>query len=118
MRFASTFGDFATASNTALKSPMTLPHQSCEIWSTNFCPKPVDPRGFGAATIQPCAAQSAGFQRFDHPSGQSPWGPPCSRKTTGYFFDASKLGGVRYQYCTFAPAAPVTVMLFGVAMAT
>ena len=57
-----------------------------------------DPRGFGAATTQPCAAQSAGFQRYDHPSPQSPCGPPWSRKTTGYFFDASKLGGLRIQY--------------------
>jgi hypothetical protein len=31
------------------------------------------------------------------------------RKTTGYFFDASKFGGLISQYWTGAPAAPVTV---------
>ena len=44
--------------------------------STNFWPKPVDPRGFGAATTQPCAAQSDGFQRDDHASSHAPCGPP------------------------------------------
>ena len=31
--------------------------------STNFWPKPVEPRGFGRTTTYPCAAQSCGFQR-------------------------------------------------------
>src|SRR5437879_5633568 len=39
-------------------------------------PETREPRGFGAATIQPCAAHSAGFQRDDHESDQSPCGPP------------------------------------------
>ena len=47
---------------------MTLPAQSCVISSTNFWPKPVEPRGFGAATTQPCAAHSDGFHRYDHAS--------------------------------------------------
>src|SRR5512134_756144 len=34
-------------------------------------------------------------------------------KTTGYFFDASKLGGLINQYCTGAPPAPGTVRLSG-----
>src|SRR5438876_4578445 len=76
VRCGSTNENFATASTTALRSTMTLPHQSCEISSTNRWPKPVEPRGFGAATIQPCAAHSAGFQREDHESPQSPCGPP------------------------------------------
>ena len=66
---------------------MTLPAQSCEISSTNFWPNPVEPRGFGAATTQPCAAHSAGFHRVDHASPQAPCGPPWIRNTTGYFFD-------------------------------
>ena len=40
---------------------MTLPPQSPEISSTNFWPKPVEPRGFGATTTQPCAAHSDGI---------------------------------------------------------
>src|SRR4029079_10628798 len=106
IRDTSTLGDLETTLTTAFRSVIALPHQSCEISSTNFCPKPVDPRGFGAATIQPCDAHSAGFQRFDHPSAQSPCGPPCSRKTTGYFFPGSKPGGVSSQYCTGVPPAP------------
>ena len=62
---------------------MTLPPQSPEISSTNFWPKPVEPRGFGATTTQPCAAQSVGFQRADQPSSHAPCGPPWMRKTTG-----------------------------------
>ena len=55
---ASTYGSFTTASNTASRSVITLPPQSCVISSTNFWPKPNEPRGFGATTTQPCAAQS------------------------------------------------------------
>ena len=77
---------------------MTLPPQSCEISSTNFWPKPVEPRGFGAATTQPCAAQSAGFHRYDHASSHAPCGPPWMRNTTGYFVEASKFGGLISQY--------------------
>src|SRR4051812_2726185 len=97
---------------------MTLPHQSCDISSTNFWPKPVEPRGLGAATIQPCAAHSDGFHRLDHASAQSPCGPPCSMKTTGYFFVGSKCGGLSSQYCTSVPLAPFTVMLAGFGMST
>src|SRR5438876_12300530 len=94
----STNGSFVTASNTALRSTMTLPHQSCEISSTNFWPKPNDPRGFGAATTQPCDAHNSGFHRYDQPSSQAPCGPPWIIKTVGYFFDASKFGGFSTQY--------------------
>src|SRR5881394_1350281 len=94
----SAYGCLDTASNTASRTVMTLPHQSCEMSSTNFWPKPVDPRGFGATITQPCAAQSAGFQRADQPSPHSPCGPPWMRNTTGYVFDASKCGGLRTQY--------------------
>src|SRR5213595_2485139 len=97
---------------------MTLPPQSCEMSSTNFWPKPVDPRGFGAATTQPCAAHSDGFQRYDHASSHAPCGPPWIRNTTGYFFDASKSGGLISQYCTGAPPAPGAVRLSGLAKET
>src|SRR5262249_23254741 len=77
---------------------------------------PVDPRGFGAATIQPCAAHRAGFHRDDHPSSQAPCGPPWIRNTTGYFLAGSKPGGLSSQYCTRAPAAPTAVRLSGAAI--
>src|SRR4030095_12974925 len=102
----------------ASRSVITLPPQSCEISSTNVCPNPVEPRGFGAAMTQPCAAHSSGFHRYDHASSHAPCGPPWIRNTTGYFLDASKLPGLMSQYCTDAPAAPVTVRLSGVANAT
>src|SRR5262245_48191320 len=38
--------------------------------------------------------------------------------TTGYFFDASKFGGLTIQYCTGVPPAPGTVALSGAVMAT
>src|ERR671911_398306 len=98
MRAESVNGIFDTASKTPSRSVMTLPPQSPEISSRNFWPKPVEPRGFGAATTQPCAAQSDGFQRDDHESSHAPCGPPWMRKTTGYFFDASKFGGLISQY--------------------
>src|SRR5262245_33940401 len=90
---------------------MTLPPQSCETSSRNLWPKPVEPRGLGAATTQPWAAQSCGFQRYDHASSHAPCGPPWIRKTVGYLFEGSKSGGLISQYCTFAPAAPATVKL-------
>src|SRR5918993_5169954 len=40
------------------------------------------------------------------------------RNTTGYFFVASKFGGLISQYCTCAFVAPVTVRLSGVENAT
>ena len=98
MRPASANGIFATAANTASRSPITFPPQSPLISSTNFCPNPVEPRGFGAATTQPCAAQSDGFQRDDHASSHAPCGPPWMRNTTGYFFAGSKSGGLSSQY--------------------
>src|SRR5262245_17344120 len=108
-RFASTYGSFTTVLKTASRSSITLPAQSCVISSTNFCPKPVEPRGFGAATTHPCAAQSDGFQRDDHASPHAPCGPPWIRNTTGYFFVASKLGGLISQYWIGVPPAPGTV---------
>src|SRR5690242_16075698 len=86
--------------------------------STNFWPNPVEPRGLGAATTQPCAAQSDGFQRYDHASSHAPCGPPWIRKTTGYFFDASKFGGLISQYWTGVPPAPAAVRLSGFANVT
>src|SRR5687768_837820 len=109
IRVESVNGSFATSFTTASMSPMTLPPQSFEISSTNFWPKPVDPRGFGAATTQPWAAHSEGFQRVDQASSHAPCGPPWIRNTTGYFREASKWGGLISQYCTVAPAAPFTV---------
>src|SRR5436190_19046668 len=97
---------------------MTLPAQSCEISSTNFWPKPNDPRGFGAATTQPCAAHSDGFHRDDQASSHAPCGPPWMRNTTGYFFDASKFGGLISQYWIGVPPAPGTVRLSGFSKAT
>src|ERR1017187_4191047 len=117
-RDASTNGIFTTASKTASSSTMTLPPQSPEISSTNFWPKPVDPRGFGATTTQPCAAHRLGHQRNDQPSSHAPCGPPWTRKTTGYFFAGSKAGGLISQYCTRAPAAPVVERLSGEEKAT
>src|ERR1035438_6455850 len=92
---------------------MTLPPQSPEISSTNFWPKPVDPRGFGATTTQPCAAHRLSHHRNDQPSSHAPCGPPWTRKTTGYFFAGSKAGGLISQYCTRAPAAPVAERVSG-----
>src|SRR3954453_2775673 len=113
-RCESVNGIFATALTTASMSVITLPPQSPLISSTKGWPKPNDPRGLGAAITQPCAAQSEGFHRDDHESFQSPCGPPCSRKTTGYFLEGSKGGGFTSQYCTFWPAALVAVRLSGV----
>src|SRR6187397_1996720 len=117
-RDASTYGSLTTASKTAVRSVMTLPPQSCEISSTNFWPKPVDPRGLGATTTQPCAAQSVGFQRADHPSPHAPCGPPWIRNTTAYLRRGLKFGGLTIQYWTGAPAAPGTVKLSGGLMFT
>src|ERR1017187_3424443 len=117
-RDASTNGIFTTASKTASRSTMTLPPQSPEISSTNFWPKPVDPRGFGATTTQPCAAHRLSHQRNDQPSSHAPCGPPWMRKTTGYFFAGSKAGGLISQYCTRAPPAPVVERLSGTENAT
>src|SRR3954466_6934296 len=98
MRALSTNGCLATESNTAFRSAIALPPQSPEISSTNFWPKPVEPRGLGAATTQPCAAHSEGFQRADQASSHAPCGPPWMRNTTGYFFDGLKPGGLISQY--------------------
>src|SRR3954468_24757585 len=114
-RFASTYGSLTTALKTASRSSITLPAQSCVISSTNFWPNPVEPRGFGAATTQPCAAHSDGFHRYDHASPHSPCGPPWIRNTTGYFLAASKFGGLINQYCTGVPPSPGTVKLSGFA---
>src|SRR4051794_31898258 len=112
-RAASTYGSLTTALNTASRSIIALPAQSCEMSSTNFWPKPVEPRGFGAATTHPCAAHSDGFHRDDHASPHAPCGPPWIRKTTGYFFDASKSGGLISQYWIGVPPAPGAVRLSG-----
>src|SRR3954469_12421189 len=92
---------------------MTLPPQSCEISSTNFWPKPNDPRGFGATITQPWAAHNAGFHRYDHASSHAPCGPPWSRKTIGYFLVGSKPDGRRTQYWIGTPPAPGTVRRSG-----
>src|SRR3954469_7078767 len=97
---------------------MTRPAQSIVISSTNFCPNPVEPRGFGAATIQPCAAHSEGFHRYDHASSHAPCGPPWIRNTTGYFFAGSNAGGLISQYWIGVPPAPATVRLSGFANET
>ena len=55
---------------------MTLPPQSCVISSTNLCPNPNDPRGFGATMTHPCAAHSDRFHRDDQASFHAPCGPP------------------------------------------
>src|SRR5215213_6502575 len=98
MRVESVNGSFATSSTTALMSVIALPAQSAVISSTNFWPKPVEPRGLGAATTQPCAAHNDGFQRVDQASSHAPCGPPWMRNTTGYFLDGSKFGGRSSQY--------------------
>ena len=72
MRPASVKGIFATAANTASRSPITFPPQSPLTASTKSWPNPVEPRGFGAATTHPCAAHSDGFQRDDHASCHAP----------------------------------------------
>src|SRR5256885_11788091 len=77
----------AAPSKTAARSSITLPPQSREISSTKRWPNPVEPRGLGATTTQPCAAHRAGFHRYDQPSDQAPWGPPWIMNTTGYFRD-------------------------------
>src|SRR3989442_338816 len=105
-RLASTNGIPATAVTTASMSVITLPPQSYEISSTNFWPKPNEPRGFGAAITHPCAAQSAGFHLEDHASLHAPCGPPWIRKTVGYFRDGLKSVGLSSQYWTGVPPAP------------
>src|ERR671912_2623784 len=117
MRVLSVKGIFETAATTPSISAMTRPAQSPEMRSTTGCPNVVDPLGFGAATTQPCPAHSDGFQRVDQASPHTPWGPPCIRKTTGYFFAGSKLGGLISQYWTGPPAA-FTVMPSGWVKAT
>ena len=96
-------GIFATAATTRVD----LGHDAArpvaaEIRSTIAWPKPVDPLGFGAATTQPCAAHSDGFQRVDQASPHAPCGPPWIRNTTGYFLDGSKFGGLISQVLDLA----------------
>src|SRR5918999_3557857 len=98
IRVESVNGSLATSLKTASRSTITLPPQSPEISSTNFWPKPVDPRGFGAMITHPCAAQRAGLQRYDQASSHAPCGPPWIRKTTGYFLVLSNVGGLLSQY--------------------
>src|ERR1700722_7985592 len=52
-------------------------------------------------------ANSSGFQRKLQSSPQAPCGPPWMRNFTGYFFVASKLGGLTRKPCTLSPCAPV-----------
>src|SRR5262245_7159664 len=94
-------------------STITLPPQSWEISSTNGCPNPGEPRGFGSTTTQPCAAQSAGFHRDDHASAAGLCGPPWMMKTVLYFCDGLKFGGLSSQYWIGVPPAPGTVRLSG-----
>src|SRR3954452_21303526 len=75
--------------------------------SMNACPYPVEPRGLIMTTTYPLAANSSGFQRYDHESPHAPCGPPWIRNFTGYFFDASKSGGFTMKPSTFLPIDPV-----------
>src|SRR5947209_1780574 len=62
--------------------------------SVNFCPEPVEPWKLIMMTTYPFAANSSGFQRYDQSSPHAPCGPPWMRNFTGYFFEASKFGGL------------------------
>src|SRR5579862_6268700 len=52
-------------------------------------------------------ANSSGFQRYDQSSPQAPCGPPWMRNFTGYFFEASKFGGLIRKPSILSPFAPV-----------
>src|SRR5215472_15490855 len=58
-------------------------------------------------TTKPLAANSSGFQRYDQSSPQAPSGPPWMRNFTGYFLEASKLGGLTRNPSTLSSWAPV-----------
>src|SRR5690349_8727138 len=81
--------------------------------SINFCPYPVEPWKLIIMTTYPLgadavgAANSSGFQRNDQSSPQAPCGPPWIRNFTGYFFEASKFGGLTRKPSTLSPCAPV-----------
>src|SRR2546423_6780166 len=75
--------------------------------SVNFCPEPVEPWKLIMMTTYPFAANSSGFQRYDQSSPHAPCGPPWMRNFTGYFFEASKFGGLTRVPSTQSPCAPV-----------
>src|SRR5579872_1288230 len=80
--------------------------------SMNFCPYPVEPWKLIMITTYPDGcdevgdANSSGFQRYDQSSPQAPCGPPWMRNFTGYFFEASKFGGLTRKPSTLSPFAP------------
>ena len=97
---------------------MTFPPQSPEISSTNFWPKPVEPRGFGSD---------------DDPALRGPErrvparGPAVLPRALRAAVDEEDDGvllrrvehrGLDSQYCTRVPPAPGTDRLSGVAIAT
>src|SRR5438105_15209659 len=57
-------------------------------------------------TTYPLAANSSGFQRYDHMSPSGTCGPPCTMNFSGYFLLASKFGGLTRKPCTLSPFAP------------
>src|ERR1700761_5940889 len=89
-----------------IRSSNGRPPQSPDTSSRNFCPYPVDPRGLIITTTYPFAANSSGFQRYDHASPQAPCGPPWMRNLTGYFLEGSKFGGLMRNPWTFVSFAP------------
>src|SRR5580692_2098709 len=52
-------------------------------------------------------ANSSGFQRKLQSFPQAPCGPPWIRNFTGYFLEASKLGGLTIKASTSSPRAPL-----------
>src|SRR5579863_3486593 len=81
--------------------------------SMNFCPYPVEPWKLIMTTTYPLlvdevgAANSSGFHRKLQSSPQAPCGPPWMRNFTGYFFEASKFGGLTRKPSTLSLCAPV-----------
>src|SRR5260370_23550329 len=80
--------------------------------SMNFCPCPVEPWKLIMMTTYPLGvdevgdANSSGFQRKLQSSPQARCGPPWMRNFTGYFFEASKFGGLTRKPSTLSPCAP------------
>src|SRR5690349_20756586 len=80
--------------------------------SMNYCPYPVEPWKLIMMTTYPLGvdavgdANSSGFQRYDQSSPQAPCGPPSIKNFTGYFFEASKFGGMTRKPWTLSPFAP------------
>src|SRR5665811_759782 len=78
----------------------------------NFCPYPVEPWKLIMITTYPWLpelgdANSSGFQRKLQSAPQAPCGPPWIRNFPGYFFEASKFGGLTRKPSTLSPFAPL-----------